>query len=431
MNRIFKISLLIIVCSFTVSETVHAQFWKKMFKKEEKKPEKKVNNKPKSVVKREEPKLKKRIEPEYPPTEKKNAYRIDILLPLYLNTLVQDGKPVYKKTPDYAMSSINFYEGINIAAQALNSRGVKLDIHIHDITDPAENINKLITAKKLDSTDLILGSLQSSDIPAVAAYAKKSKVNFISTLSPSDANTKDNPYFILIQPTLKTHMEQLIEFANKKYSKNPKYILHTANTSGEKEAYTQLKEALIDDKDLNIIDCSKFTLKTDTLSRIFDSTKVNVLFVSVLDINNAEKILNALAEMPRAYRFEIFGMPSWKSLRGLTQPSEYMSLSIHYTTPFYYDPTTGPGKFIGTEYTNLYGGSPSEMVYRGYESLYWMSNLLQQHGNIFNKDISDVSAAPFTRYDIRPTYSKENDFLYLENNKLYMLHYQNGGYVVE
>jgi ABC-type branched-subunit amino acid transport system substrate-binding protein len=430
MNKFFKITLLVLACTFTVSTASHAQFWKKIFKKEEHKPVKKTNT-TKPVSKKEEPRLKKKVEPEYPPSERKEVYRVDVLLPLYLNTLVQNGKPVYKKVPDYAVGSINFYEGMSIAAQALKNKGMKLELYVHDITDPLENIAKLTTSKKLDSADLIIGFLQSTDIPAVAAYAKKNKTNFISALSPADAGTTDNPYFILLQPTLETHINQLIGFANKKFSKNPKYILHTNNTSGEKEAYTQLKNALIEDKYLNIIDCSKFKLKTDTLAKIFDSTKVNVIFVSVLDITNTEQILNALAAMPRSYRFEIFGMPSWKSLRGLTQQSEYMALSIHYTTPFFYDPTTGTGRYITTEYGNTYGGAPSEMVYRGYESLYWMSNLLESHGTIFNRDITDVSAAPFTRYDIKPSWSKENDFQYLENNKLYILHYQNGGYVVE
>ncbi|RYZ48935.1 MAG: amino acid ABC transporter substrate-binding protein [Sphingobacteriales bacterium] len=432
MNKIVKIALLIVACSIACAHPVQAQFWKKIFKKEEKKPVKKnTGNKPKPVSKKEEAKLKKRVAPDYPATEKKDVYRVDVLLPLHLNTLVQDGKPVYKKAPDYAQVSINFFEGINIAAQALQIKGMKLDIHIHDITDPLESIARLTTTKKLDSADLIIGSLQSADIPAVAAYAKKNKVNFISSLSPADAGVKDNPYFVLIQPTLKTHMTQMIEFADKKFSKNPKYILHTNNTSGEKDAYGQLKDALIEERDLHIIDCSKFKLRTDTLAKIFDSTKVNVLFVSVLDNANAEQILTAIGQMPKAYRFEIFGMPSWKSLRGLTQSSDYMNLSIHYTTPFFYDPTTGPGKYVGTEYANTYGGSPTEMVYRGYESLYWMSNLLERFGTIFNENITDVSSAPFTRYEVKPTYSKENDFLYLENNKLYMFHYQNGGYVVE
>ena len=429
MKKLLLPGLLLLSCCIIPAPS-QAQFWKKIFRKEEKKPVRKKPAEVRKALPKEEPRLKKRTEPGYAETAKKDVYRVDVLLPLQLGSLVQNGKPVYKKAPDHVMPYINFYEGLSIAAQALRGKDLKMELYVHDISDPAESLDRLIFGRQLDSTDLIIGMLQSPDIPEVAAFAKKEKINFVSALSPADADTRDNPYFILIQPTLQTHIRQLISFAEKKYGKNPKYIFHTNNTSGEKEAYTQLREALIDEKDLNIIDCSRFQLGTDTLSRLFDSNKVNVVFVSVLDIGNAEKILNTLAAMPAAYRFEIFGMPSWKSLRGLNS-GNYMRLSIHYTTPFYYDPTTGTGRYVSTEYANTYGGTPSEMVYRGYESLYWFGNLLERYGPVFNRNIRDVSAAPFTRYDIQPAWSKENDFLYLENNKLYILHYQNGGYVVE
>lgn len=423
--------LLILAGTLCVATPARAQFWKKIFKKEEKKPAKK-NNPSRNTARKEEPKAKKRQEPEYPADPlRRESYRIDVLLPLNLNTLVQNGKAAYRKMPDYALPAINFYEGITLAAQTLRSRNVKLDIYIHDITDPAENIKQLTTGHKMDSTNLILGYLQSNDIPEVAAYAKKKKVNLLSVFSPADAGIKDNPYFLLIQPTLSTHLRQLISFADKKYRKAPKYIFHSGTTSGEKDAYAQLRDALIDEKDLSIVDCSVFNPEADTLAQLFDSSRVNVVFVSILDIGRTEQLLNTFAALPGNYRLEIFGMPSWKSLRGLTQSSDYMTESIYYTTPFFFDPTTGPGRYINTEYGNQFGGSPSEMVYRGYESLYWMANLLDRHGTVFNRSIDDVSAAPFTRYEIKPSWNKENDFLYLENNKLYIMHYQNGGYVVE
>lgn len=433
MKKFSTIAFLVIACCLLPQTSVHAQFWNKIFKKEQKKPARKNNNanKNKTAGKKEEPKLKKKVEPEYPETTKKEVYRVDVLLPLNLNSLVVNGKAVNARTPEHAMPSINFYEGMTIAAEALKGKKLKMELYIHDINDPTSNIAQLTTNKKLEGSNLIIGSLQSNDIPAVAGFAKKNKINFVSALSPADANISDNPYFLLLQPTLKTHVTQLLEFADKKFSKAPKYIFHLSNTSGEKEAYTQLREAMIEEKNLKIIDCAHYKMRTDSLSKLFDSTKTNVVFISVLELAKAEQILNALAELPPAYRFEIFGMPSWKSLRGLTQSSAYTTMSIYYTTPFFFDPTTGPGKYVGTEYKNLYGGSPSEMVYRGYETLYWMSNLLDKHGVIFNSNLSDVSTAPFTRYDIQPAWSKENDFLYLENKKLYIFHYQNGGYIVE
>jgi hypothetical protein len=430
MNRIFKIALpLLAICLTTISQPAHAQFWKKLFGTEDKKPKKTITKKAEKPPEAAPVKAKKTTV--YPDSKKEDTYTIDVLLPLYLNTLVKDGKPAFKKTPDYAMGAINFYEGLTLAATALNNQHLKLQINIHDITDASEKPEALIASHKLDNSHLILGYVQSNDIPELAKFAKQKQINFISALSPSDADVKENPYFILIQPTLSKHLEQLVAYALDKHSKEPKFILHSKNSGGETEAYQQIKKSLHNYKDVKEIDCSQFNFTTAALAKNFDSTKTNVLFVSTLDITNTEKILNALAKLPRAYHFEIFGMPSWKYLKGLTQSSGYMELSIHYTSPFYYDPTIVSGKYVNTEYEKTYGGEPSEMVYRGYETIYWLGHLMEQYGVIFNPNLKDVSAAPFTRYDIKPTYSKDNDFLYQENDKLYMFHYQNGGYVVD
>jgi ABC-type branched-subunit amino acid transport system substrate-binding protein len=430
MKNYLRFSVLALFCCLCFTEPAGAQFWKKKAKSE-----KKSGRKPpatqKQANKKEDAKLRKRTEPEYPASEKKDAYRVDILLPLQLSSLVQNDKLVQKRIPESVMQHIHFYEGVSLAAQALRDKQITLDVYVHDINDPEGNIQHLINNNNLKQSDLIIGALQSTEIPAVADFAVKNKINFVSSLSPSDAGIKNNPYFLLLQPTLSTHLTQLIGYANKKFHKKKKYILHKSNTSGEREAYLQFRDALEEEKDLQIIDCSRFDMNVDSLAKIFDSTQVNVVYVSVLDLSNAEKILNTLAQLPSEYRFEIFGMPSWKSLRGLSQSSAYMNLSIYYTSPFFYDPTTGAGKYVSSEYKKEYGGIPSEMVYRGYESLYWMTTLLEKYGPVFNQNLSDVSAAPFTRYELQPVWSKDNEYLYLENKKLYIFHYQNGGYIIE
>lgn len=427
-SNCYILGLLCIVLLSLPTES-HAQFWKKGRKQENAK--KKESKKVPVASKKEEPKVKKKVLPEFSETVVKDKYRVDVLVPLYLNSLVKNGKPVYKKTPDYALPSINFFEGLSIAAQALNAQKIKLDLHIHDITDQHKSVKDLIAGKALLESDLIIGFVHSNDLVLAANFASEKKINFVSALSPSDAGLTNSPHFILMQPTLKTHIEHLISEAGKKYSKQPKYILHTNKTSGEKDAYKQFKEALIGEKNLHIIDCAQFTITTDTLRKIFDSTKTNVIYASILDIPTAEGMLNHLSALGSNYKFEIYGMPSWKSLRGLNVDGSFANLSIHYTTPFEYDTSTSSGKYVAAEYASKYVGSPSEMVFRGYETLVWFSNLLHKYGTVFNAKMDDVSASPFTRYQIEASWNKDNDFLYWENRNLYMLHYKNGNYKVE
>lgn len=409
---------------------VQAQFWKKIFKKEEHSSSpSKSHDKPASPKKKEGFRSAKKNMPVYPESEKKEVYRIDVLMPLHLNTLVKEGKPVSNKTPDNVLPFVHFYEGMTIAGDTLAREGLKVELYIHDITDPAHSVKKLVQNPSLLHSDLIIGALQSPEIPPVATFAQKNRINFVSALSPSDAGVVDNPYFILIQPTLKTHVRKLVEYAGQQFKKEPKYLLYLSNTLGEKEAYSLLKDAL-DEEEVKVVDCSGLLAQPQKLAEIFDSTETNVIFASVLETENAEKLLDALITLADRYCFELLGMPSWKALKGLHASGNYAPLRIAYTTPFHYDLSTSAGQHLLHAYNEHYGIQPSEMVFRGYETLYWMVHLLNYYGPVFNGHVKDISAAPFTRYNIQPAWTGENELLYLENNQLYIMRYHEGNYTV-
>src|SRR5687768_10734995 len=113
MRRIAGLFLLMTVLMLGYSNPADAQFWKKIFKKEEKR--KKPVKKP--VVKKPDPPkpVKKKREVNYPVSEKKNGYRVDVLVPLYLDELVKDDKPTFKgKVPEKAAGGMEFYEGLQL-----------------------------------------------------------------------------------------------------------------------------------------------------------------------------------------------------------------------------------------------------------------------------------------------------------------------------
>jgi hypothetical protein len=428
MKRFYPIFLIVLACSFCSAPAAHAQFWKKIFKKEHRKKDKEREKHKKEQAPAHIFSPKKET-PQYPSPVKKGTYRIDVLLPLHLNQLVQNGKAVYKRQPDYVLPTIHFYEGLKIAADTLNGLGYKIDLYVHDITDPADNIPHLLSDTSFAHTDLVIGLLQSENIPAIAAFAKANHVNFLSALSPSDAGIEDNPYFILVQPTLSTHIQQLTEYALDKYRRQPKFLFYKKNTGVQKEAHTQLEDAL---KGLNItsVDCSKALPPKDSLIKLFDSTVTNVVFMNIFSPSLVEPVLKTLAGLGPSYRFAIFGMPSWKVLPGLSQPGYYGTLSIFYTNPFYFERNSRPGTWLNAVYKDQHGAAAPEMAFRGYETLYWMVSLLEKYGSPFNKDIDDISAAPFTRYKIKDKWSEQNDFLYMENQHLNIFKYQNGYFTV-
>jgi len=411
---------------FCLPASAEAQFWKNWFQKKEAPVHhyKPVHKDPTPVMPKPGP-LKKKIEQQYPASTKKSNYRIDVLTPLYIDELDKADK----KIPDRSLNAVQFYEGIKLAVDTLNSFHYNIQVYIHDIAAPGATADLLIANHKLDSADLLIGGVQSKDISVLAAFAKKRKINFISALSPSDASIKDNPYFILTQPTLQVHCNYLMGYIQKKHPNQKMVLLYRTNVSSEQGAYSYI----IDNDEpaaFKKLLCNSLPAKNQ-LSVLLDSTKVNVIIISVLDNTYADLLLRNLHDWFPNYRFEVYGMPSWKTLPSLKKPDAYPNIAVYFTYPFHFDPSIPAIQNIDRNYKNEYGGRPSEIVYRAYETMYLYSYLLIQYGPIFNNRFSDNSANLFTKYDIEPKLDKNGNFLYNENQHIYLYRYQSSSYIVE
>jgi hypothetical protein len=423
MKYFFAFAALLFTFNVTVPATAHAQFWKKNKKKEAKKSE----DKKKKVT---EPKVKAKKEPEYPATKLKDQYTIDIFLPLSLKEITT-AKANNKKMADKYLPAINYYEGLALAADKLSAQNMKLQLNIHDITNPAHSVATLTSNKSLDSTDLLIGYVQSNDVTTLASFAKKNKINFVSTFSTVDGGVINNPYFIILQPSIATHMESAVAFVHDHFAKYPKYVWNTSKTSGEKEAANQLKKFYANHKAITFLDGLTIPTTKDTLSKLFDSTKTNVLFITALDFATSDKLISTLAQLPPAYTFEIIGMPSWKSFKTITQTDgKWSRFTIHLTSPFAFDSNAGSGKSMAEAYMEKHGTEAAEMTFRGYETLMWLAQMLEKYGTVFNPKLSDISTAPFTKFHFESDWNSSNDYKYTTNTKLYVYSYKNGNYTI-
>jgi hypothetical protein len=429
MKRFLSI-ILSLIFLLTIAQDSHAQFWKRKSKRNTTTTNQQQNQPADENDSSDNTESigflkKKRVLPDFPVSEKKEVYRVDLLLPLNLNKTVINGKPISQKNmPEATVQSVNFYEGVLIAGDSMASRNFKLDLHVHDISDPVNSVYFLLRQKKLEGTDLIIGLLQSNDISLVAGYAKSQKVNFLSALSPSDAGLKNNPYFIMIQPTLGTHVQKILDFVDRKHKRNPKFLLYRDSSYADDAANMVKAEFQKSKKFMEL----KYNNDEDfqTIQNEFSKDDVNVIYCTILDTRIAYSLLKKLSEMGPAYKFEVFGMPSWKVLPHLDVQQAYPNLSIYYTTPFYYDRNTGPGVDFLKKYKRYDGSSTGEFAFRGYELMFWMCHLLEQYGAVFNQHFDDISNTLFTRYDIRPEWDAQNELLYFENKKLHILQFENG-----
>ncbi|HEY9177600.1 MAG TPA: hypothetical protein VIN07_07920 [Flavipsychrobacter sp.] len=366
---------------------------------------------------------------DYPESEMKNRYRIDLLASFYLPELVQDGKVAAKgKLPDKVIPSLKFYEGIVIAADTLKKLGYEFDIFVYDVADELESTATLVNTDAFKGSDLIIGNISSGDFALVANYAKKNDINFVSALSPSNQGVEQNPYFIMLQPTLETHCQTVEESIVRKNGNVKPLLFYRTNVQVDNTALASfITNGVLE---YNKVPSDEMPSKEQIQPYLVKGRK-NVALMPIISDKYAESIIRKLYEWFPEYDFEVWGMPSWDNMPALKRPEAFPNTVIYFTSPFYFDPTTASGMAVVNAYKRKYGAQPDNMVYRGYETMFWYAYLLKKYGNIFNHQLWDNGGAPFTRYEVKPVKGADDKLQYYENKHLYLYRYHSGSYMVE
>lgn len=161
------------------------------------------------------------------------------------------------------------------------------------------------------------------------------------------------------------------------------------------------------------------------LTAHLDSNRKSVCVAASLDEEFGNSIIRHFASFSKSYPVTLVGMPTWDS-KDYTKP-EFKDAEIVYSTPFHNERTDKVSTAI-TEYFNTYMyARPSDMVVRGYETMWKFTKLLLQHRSDIASNLTSKQFNVIREFDIQPVLNKTTLALdYFENKKLYFVKWQNG-----
>jgi hypothetical protein len=249
----------------------------------------------------------------------------------------------------------------------------------------------------------------------------------VSATYPNDANVTDNPFFILLNSTLKTHVNGVFRYVQQNYA-GAKPVFITRNEPLENRVLADFKA--------NNPGAFNLTYRTLTLNNeevsinnlipYLDSTRTNVLVCGSLNPTFTGTIAKALCENPQ-YKTTLIGMPNWDGIRELNK-LDCNSLEIIYSTPYNYSRSDSIGYNISQSYRDKFFTRPSDMVYKGYEAMYHFTHLLLDYKYDFINHLSENKYVVSNNFSIRPVMMTDTSFVpsYLENQNLYFVKKVNG-----
>ena len=358
--------------------------------------------------------------------------KIAIFAPLYLDSAFNEMDEYrYAKNvfPKFINPGLEFYEGAQLALDSLNKEYAQLEVFVYDTRSVKESLAEQLNKPEMDSMALIIAHCNTSEVKLFADAGLKRNIPVINANLPNDGGTNSNPFFVLLNPTLRTQCEGIYRHIQKYYSLNPIIVFRKKgqledriklyfDEFGKNTVGVPLKMKYVD-----LVD--SFTV--NHLKPYLDTTNQTLCLAGSLDENFGRRLVQQLATLKKQkYLSSVVGMPTWDNIKDFNKP-EFKGIEITYSNPFYNAKLDKFSQSIINYFNTVMYARPSDMVFRGYEVTWKYARLLLQYGKDLSSNLSNKSHKVFTDFDIQPVVNKENMSLeYFENRKLYFLKWQDG-----
>lgn len=360
------------------------------------------------------------------------TYRVGIFAPLYLDSVFsEDGKFRYSQgLPRFIMPGVDFINGAQLALDSIKLQNQHINAFIYDTKSYTLPVDQLIKSKKIDSLDLIIGSVKDAEYKQLADFALTKNIPFISATYPNDGGITSNPFLVLVNSTLKAHCEAIYSYLLQNHGTDRIFLVRKKGVQEDKVAsyFKTINEP--DRKPLLNIEVinSDISLSPEMLKKKLDSNRQTIIIGASLDENFATSLISACFDLHETYPITLIGMPNWDGFKTLTKGDQFEDFPVYVTTPYFNTRADDLSKSLMAGYSKKYRGKPSDMVFKGFESTYLFIKLLTTYTYNMMSQINNKDFKVFADYNFRPVFLKKEGGIpdYFENKHLYFIRIMNG-----
>jgi hypothetical protein len=349
---------------------------------------------------------------------------IAIFAALYLDSAFDAaGNYRYDKNfPKMINPGLEFYEGAQMAIDSMKQEGLKMDIHIYDTKGANRKFDSVLNSEELKSMNMIIAHVSSAnEYSQLARVAATLDIPFINATYPNASGVTANPHYVVLNPTLQSVCTGIYRFLQRNYSLAEITVFRKKGDEQVKNFFTEFEKTTAVKLKLKYVNLeNNFT--SEMLKSHLKTDKTNICLAGSLDITFAQNLCAHLASLTTNTPITIIGAPTWSVID--FEKSQYKGLEIIYSTPFYIAPTGKLASSVYEDFKTFFYSRPSDMVFRGFETVYHFAHLLNLYGRNVGSYLNDKKFMLFNEFDIQPTFNKGTvpaTLDYYENRKLYFV----------
>ena len=365
--------------------------------------------------------------------QKQSVFTIAIFAPLYLDsayTVQGESKTDKMSIPKNSRFGLDFIEGAMIALDTLNKEKAPLSVYIFDTKSAKESIADQLKKSSLSNLSLIITYCSTAELKLFADEGLKRNIPVVNVNLPNDGGVSGNPFFVLMNATLKTQCEALINFSKNQFPKQS-FVIFRRKGSVEDRIKSYFDETIKKATSTKSIAVKYVELSDsfsiDDLKKNIDSTKKTVCIAGSLDEQFGKRLAVQIAQIAGSNdRLSLVGMPTWEDFKEFKKP-EFRSLDIYYGNSFYFKEQEYLSEKLVSSYAEKFYTKPSDNTLKGFDAVWRFSKLLLTYGQNLSSNLSSKLYDTIRETDLQPIINTQTGTLdYFENKKIRFMKWQDG-----
>jgi len=345
--------------------------------------------------------------------------KIALFVPLNFQNLSNESS-IDQKSFEFSNLGIDFYRGLNIAADSLTKEGYSFDFKLYDTQSDTNILKNISNDPFLLGVDYVIGPFQPSEIQHLIKRNPYLKGKLISPISPLVIQGIKSSDVIQSNNTLESHAQNMAKyFAKNKLSSS---VLIVRNGLLAETRYSKTFEKNLDSIDKKIQHKEILTAQKGygIIEGNLSKVKENFIVIPSADQAYAINLFKYLESLNDQYPITLLVHPKWLDFQTI-DPNLFVKYKVTVSSSYYVNYNDPKVLEYVMKYRDRYNTEPTEMSFRGFDQLNFFSKL---HS-------ADKTSKVYDYYGLSSVFNFGNLNKNTSNTKAFILKYSEEGLTLQ
>jgi ABC-type branched-subunit amino acid transport system substrate-binding protein len=337
-------------------------------------------------------------------TELLSSYKVAFVLPF----LAETSNALEAKIDRRSLPALNFYEGAKMALDVLSGESIDLEVSVLDTWAKESKTRSLTEEYDVVDANLVIGTFRNNTAGVMANFANKNKTTFVSPFYPHQNLTSDNPYFIQLNPSEKTHCDAIMKHAKARFD-TKRIVVFGRNSRREQRLMKYYEEAhqaiegssAAEPIELVTISDESSSLEETDLLPYMDDIESTAFIIASSNESFVYSMLRKIDLEKEDRSVVVYGQPRWIQFTQIGY-QYYETMNVHITSESYLNPDSDKVQEFKENFYNKYGMPPTKEAFKGYDTMLYFGRMLHEFGTGFRNKLDQNPANMLhTRFDIQ------------------------------